>query len=396
MSGAIYADDTIDIENVQLVTSPFIVGLNVTVLDVQSVASQAGAQGNTLSVDAILGNVNVSNTQTVEASGVAESIVNLNSASYGATSVAYALGNSATITTCCDNIIANSTQIVGSGHEIAAASTLTVENWAMNPSTSALATANAISTQTWYGTALNTNITQQNQANVISDAHIGGGGLLADSASVVSTAIANTGFAGGEQTTVIANVDQDSHGQFVQATGSISSPSVEDTWIATTATGNNFGIENSYGFVSSNVDQHNSADVRAQTDVNVGTWENYNSATSYAVGNSNLTSNIGSDIYINNLQLNEGGGIEATTNFDGTSAGGVGYDTQVVSAAAFGNAVSGYVCSDCGGGITANNNQTNSAQISANASITSGDNGTIIGSATAIGNTATFHTVTGQ
>jgi hypothetical protein len=398
LSVASYADDTTDINNKQvLLGDPFLSFLNVTVGDVDTVAGQADALGNTLSVDYTTGSVNVTNDQSVSTSGQAESVVNVDIATQGASSNATAIANSATITTCCGNITSDSTQFVGAGIEIGAVSNLNVTNWAMNPSTSALAVGNAISTQTWYGTSLTSIIDQKNQAGIKSEAFIDGGGLLADSATVVSTAIANTGFAGGEQTTTIVDVDQFSHGPIVQALGGVNSPNVEDVFVATTATGNNFSIENSFGFVQSDVYQEQAAYVRAQTDVSVGNWENNNAATSYAVGNSNLTSNIGSDIFLTNVQLNVGGGVEAVTNYAGGSSGGVGgADTQLVSSAAIGNAVSGYLCGNCGGGITASNTQTNSATVTSTTNITSGNGGTIVGTASAVGNSATYHSTTGD
>jgi len=397
MSAASYADDTTDIENIQFLNvGPFDSTVILLVEDVETVAGQAGVLGNTLSVDYTLGNVNVSNSQTLDASGYAESVVDVNIATVGATSTAYAFGNSATISTCCGNIVSNSTQIVAAGNLIGAESDLNILNWAMNPNSSAIATANAISTTTAYGAVLDSTIVQDNEASVTSRSLIDAGGVFADSATVVSTAIANTGFAGGGQTTTTVNVNQTSNGPMVRAIGGLFGPSVEDAIVATIATGNNFSIENSYGVVRSDVTQENSAYINAQTDVDMGVWGNYNSASAYAIANSNLVSNIGDDIFVDNIQLNTGD-VEALAEFASSGAGGVGYSpVQVVSSAAFGNAVSGYVCSVCNGAITANNNQTNSASITSTTNITASNGGNVIGTATAIGNSATFHSNTGN
>ncbi len=396
MSAASFADDTIEVENVQLLdTGPFDSLLNVVVDEVQTVAGQAGALGNTLLVDYSLGNVNVNNSQTLRASGFAESVVDVTIATDSASANSFGLGNSATITTCCGNVSSNSTQTVDAGYTIGAETDLNVYNWAMNPDVSALASANAISTQTTYGGLIDSTITQSNQATITSRALIDAGGLFADSATVASTAIANTGFAGGEQTTTLVSVNQNSAGPTVRAIGGLFGPSVEDSIVATTATGNNFSIENSYGYVNSEVNQENSAYINAQTDVDIGIWGNTNAVSSYAIGNSNLTSNIGSDVYIDNVQLNTGD-IEALTEFNGTDAGGVGQATQIISSAAFGNAVSGYLCSVCGGNMTANNNQNNSASVTTTTTVIAGNGGTVIGSATAVGNSATFQASSGE
>ncbi|PHR52376.1 MAG: hypothetical protein COA47_17850 [Robiginitomaculum sp.] len=394
---ASYADDTTDIDNTQLLADgPYIALLNQTVGDVSETAGQVSALGNTLSVDITNGDTIVSNTQTVEtSSGYAESVLNADSASWTAASNATAIANSATITTCCGSIDATSTQTVGPNQSVGANAALHVNDWALNASAAALATGNAIDLQTWFGPSLDGVITQTNEATIMSDAHIEGG-IMADSAIVAATAIANTGFAGGEATTTYIFTEQLSHGSKVHARASLDSPDVEDATVATTATGNNFVIENSFGFVQADHWQDNSSQIVATTDVNVGVWNGSNTASSYAVGNTNLTSNIGSDILLDNVQVNAGIGVEATTNFTGGSAGGVGFDQQIVSAAAFGNAVTAFVCPICGGGITANNNQTNSADITATTTVNAGSGNTVVGSATAIGNSATFLTTSGH
>ncbi len=398
LSVASYADDTTDIDNTQLLADgPYIALLNQTVGDVSEAAGQVSALGNTLSVDITNGDTHVSNTQTVNtSSGYAESVLNVDSATWTATSGATAIANSATITTCCGSIDATSNQTVGPNQSVGSNAVLHVDDWALNASAAALSTGNAIDLQTWFGPALDGVVEQTNNAMIMSDAHIDGGGIMADSAIVASTAIANTGFAGGEATTTTILTEQLSHGSKVHAIASLDSPDVEDATVATTATGNNFVIENSFGFVQADHWQDNSSHIVATTDVNVGEWNGSNTASSYAVGNTNLTSNIGSDILLDNVQVNSGIGVEATTNFTGGSAGGVGFDQQIVSAAAFGNAMSGFVCSTCGGGITANNNQTNSADIAATATVNVGSGNTVIGTATAVGNSATFHTVSGH
>ncbi|VAV93884.1 hypothetical protein MNBD_ALPHA06-1750 [hydrothermal vent metagenome] len=396
LSAPAFADGTNDgvIENVQLNTNPFLASLNVTVGDVVDAAGQVTALGNTLNVEIDTSSATVINNQTVNASGFAESVVNVGLVSWQATSSATTIGNSATITTCCDALDVNSVQYTEVGTSMGAVSNLNVSDWAATVSTSALATGNAIEATTWTGASLNTFIDQTNNSQVTSEAFLDGGGQIGVNAVIASTAIANTGLVGGEQTTTLTKIDQLSYGPEVTATGGIGgafTPDVEDTVVAVTATGNNLVIENSYGFVSSDVFQDNTATITAQTDINVNTWFGSNSATSYAVGNSNFNSNVGSDILIDNVQFNAGGGVTAITNFNGGNAGGVGdYDGQVISSAAFGNAFSAYNCGACGGGISGTNFQNNSASITSTTSINSGSGGSVIGTATAIGNTATF------
>lgn len=398
MSTPSFADDTIDVDNNQDLNSDFLAENNVTVGDVQSAEANAGAYGNTLSVDYETGNVAVQNNQTLNASGSSSAVIDMDSADTSASASASTVGNSATITTCCNGIDANSTQTVGAGQSMSAEAGINMTGWAMNPAVSALAVANSQSTETTYGTALNHTLDQSSQANVYSDAYIQGGGAVADSATIASTAIGNSGFAGGGQTTLYSDVDQANHGNVVQATTYLDTPNVEDAVVASTATGNNFNIENSWGYVQSDVNQENSSYVHARTEGNVGTWNNPNTASAYAVGNSNITSNIGSDVYIDNVQFNDGGGVESvvTWNAGDISGGGVGNDVWTTNSTAIGNAVSGYICGTCQpGGMTANNNQVNNASVTSTSSV-SVSGGSVVSSVMAVGNSATFHSTGGN
>jgi hypothetical protein len=87
------------------------------------------------------------------------------------------------------------------------------------------------------------------------------------------------------------------------------------------------------------------------------------------------------------LQTNEGGGVEVIASLDGNT----GYDA-VASSTAMGNAVTGYVCSDCSGKMTVNNNQTNSADIGARTTVSVTNSGrSVVGVSTATGNNASFY-----
>ena len=57
-----------------------------------------------------------------------------------------------------------------------------------------------------------------------------------------------------------------------------------------------------------------------------------------------------------------------------------------------GNAVTGYACSQCGGDVNVNNNQTNSGNVTATATTTiNGSGRNVIAGANAVGNAATFY-----
>ena len=96
------------------------------------------------------------------------------------------------------------------------------------------------------------------------------------------------------------------------------------------------------------------------------------------------------DIYLSldNTQINTGG-VEAVATFQGNT----GYDAYV-GADAIGNAVTGSVCSTCGGEVNVTNTQVNSGDVSAVVNVgagrTGGSRAAVVG-ANAVGNSATFY-----
>jgi hypothetical protein len=401
LCGAAFAGDTTEpkkteVINVQLDNDPFNAGLNVVAGDVASVLGAATALGNTLSVLVDTGDLALNNTQTLNGAGTSESIINVSSASQSLDSIATTFGNSATITTCCGTIDAVSVQTTGADATQSAVSEVNIDNWAMNATSSATAVANAVTYETWGGERITGWAGQTNNASVFSDASITGS-LLADSATATSTSIGNSASAGGENTTPDVDANQNNLGARIEARASISTADGEDVISTATATGNAYNVENSFGYTRVVSGQYNTAQIDARSDVTLDNWEGWNASSAYAVANSTLASVIGADLDMTVIQDNEGG-VNATATFNGGDAhGGVG-DTNftdfVTSSTAFGNAVSGYVCSVCGGGITVNNRQTNSGAITATTTVNSGSGGSLIATATAVGNSATFHTVT--
>ncbi len=360
-----------------------------------SVTGAATALGNTLSVLVDTGDLALGNTQTLNGAGRSESIITVNSASESLDSLATTFGNSATITTCCGTIDAVSEQTVGANASMTAISNVTADNWAFNPTSTATAVANAISYETWDGARITGWAGQTNNGSVFSEATLDAG-FLADSATATATSIGNSANAGGENTTLDVDANQYNYGPNISAWTSISSANGEDVISTATATGNAYNIENAFGFAKVVSGQDNTAQIEAHSDVTLDLWEGWNASTAYAVANSTLASNIGSDLEITTIQYNDGGVDAYATFTGGTANGGVGDDNItdfVASATAFGNAVSGFVCATCGGGIAANNRQTNSGNINASTTITTGSGGAIIGTATAVGNSATYHTV---
>jgi len=151
------------------------------------------------------------------------------------------------------------------------------------------------------------------------------------------------------------------------------------------ATANQSVLYNQGGSVVVTTDQSNLSQVRSTT---VVTAYDYGAATANAAGTANEVSIGNNDRYveIDNAQVNSGG-VEVTSEF----AGAFGYDVRV-GAEATGNAVTGYACSECEGQMVVTNDQTNSGPVSARSTTTiQGSARSVVTSATATGNTATFY-----
>jgi len=180
-------------------------------------------------------------------------------------------------------------------------------------------------------------------------------------------------------------IDQTSSGDFIEAEASANTGNGWDLAARARAVANSANLYNSGGSVVTTSNQDNSAFVRAAATT---TAYDYGRAQAYARGAANELSVGNNDIYveIDNTQINTGG-VDVSATFSGTN----GYDVYV-GAEAVGNSVTGYACSECQGYLEARNTQTNSGDVSAQAStVVAGSNRAVISSATATGNSATFY-----
>lgn len=194
---------------------------------------------------------------------------------------------------------------------------------------------------------------------------------------------------GQGQSTATLVVGQTNSGQTTQGAIFVSLGDSELTQTDATAIGNNLDASNTGGPLGLTDSQDNESFVHAQS---VETSYEFGGAvvTSDGVGNAAFAGDIGGATTMNNTQVN-GEGVESTASF--ASAGSPGYDVSV-SSTATGNAVTGFACSQCGGGVmNATSNQTNLGDIQASSQVglASGAR-SVRGVATAVGNTATFYT----
>lgn len=229
-------------------------------------------------------------------------------------------------------------------------------------------------------------ISQSTTANVLAD----GGAIVqyasGTSAITATTAGNNINISGANQSAVRAITDQANTAQVTQASKFTAYGNSYLSATTATATGNNLAVQNEGPLADVTSNQWNTSYVRGQAE---GTSYLFGAAqtSAYAAGNSSQVNNVGSELVLDNLQTNTGGGVEATASFSGQD----GYDA-VTTATAMGNAVTGYACSRCNGRMTVTNTQNNSADVGASSSTTIASSGRqVTGVSTAIGNNASFN-----
>lgn len=196
---------------------------------------------------------------------------------------------------------------------------------------------------------------------------------------------------GSASTTSTVNADytQTSTGAQSQATADVYQYQGYGVTAATTAAANSATVANEWGYAQIRGRQRSSTNVAADTRVTLGQWDGTASVSAYGVGNATLATNVGSDMVLDVDQLNTGG-VDANAQFNASSGDG---GDVVLASTAIGNAVTGYVCSQCGdAALTATVNQVNGGNITSTGSISVNGAGAFYGSASAIGNSATFIT----
>lgn len=228
-------------------------------------------------------------------------------------------------------------------------------------------------------------VSQNNQADVAAD----GGAIIqyvAGTAVVAGTAAGNNiDLSGANQSAARVITDQNNGAANVTATKFAAYGNSNITVTAATASGNNLNAANEGTLLDVTSNQYNTAYVRAQAEESSYEF-GAAQATAYGVGNSVMAGNYGPGLVLDNVQVNDGGGVEVIASFQGNN----GYDGGA-SATAIGNAVTGYVCNQCSGSMTVANTQTNNVDIGARSTISmTGGGRSLVGVATATGNNATF------
>ncbi|MBI1339949.1 hypothetical protein GC169_07040 [bacterium] len=209
--------------------------------------------------------------------------------------------------------------------------------------------------------------------------------------TAVSAASANSFALRGRTSTIDARLAQSSTGPTVTASTDVFQMRGHDVVAASNATANSAVIDSAWGYASVAGEQTNASYVRGETVVTLRDWEGVAAVSGAGVGNSAMITNVGSDARADLSQTNLGGvdGVASFTGGAGANDGGA----VVLNAAAVGNSFTGWVCSACGDArLQGAVSQTNGGSITATGTITSPGVGGAIGSATAVGNSATYIT----
>jgi hypothetical protein len=229
-------------------------------------------------------------------------------------------------------------------------------------------------------------VSQSTTANVIADGSAVAGYVSGTSAVTATTAGNNINIQGGNQSALRAVTDQANTSALTQAGKYTAYGNSYLTATTATATGNNLAVQNEGPLSDVTTHQWNTSSVNGEATA-TSTLFGAAQTTAYAAGNSAQVNNVGTELVLDNLQTNTGGGVEATASFTGQD----GYDA-VTSATAMGNAVTGYACSRCNGRMTVTNTQSNDANIVSTSSTTVNSTGRqVTGVSTAIGNNASFN-----
>jgi hypothetical protein len=215
-------------------------------------------------------------------------------------------------------------------------------------------------------------------------------GVIEGQAVSGAIASANNLTVGGETATILTATTQNATGASVTARSDLYAGYATDASGNATANANTATIDNQWGYVNAAIEQNATADVAADSYVTLGgDFTGFASAGAYGVGNQASVSNVGSDTVMDVAQAN-GGDVSANAALAGDGGG-----MALASSAAYGNTITGSLCTDCDGsgvvpGLTATSSQANDGNVYSSSVIRTTGAATIGATSTAIGNAATY------
>lgn len=350
------------------------------------VTVSTSATGNTLSGAVETGHLTVDSEQELQGDVAAETTLVLNGDTDGyVTAVTQANGNYLAGGAYGGDLTLDATQTVGSTRieavsDLSGGTARLIEGDRIETS----ATANTVALAARDG-HIDGAIRQDTAATLFSSNYVAVQYAPAET-EVSSQALGNVAaYTGTAPASQELRLTQSNTGTLVQAGTSANAGNAWDLAGRARAGGNQGVFANSGGSSVVEAQQDNAAQVWAESIV---TSYDYGRATSHAQASGNTLSVGNEDIYvrIDNSQFNSGG-VQADASFTGA----YGYDAYV-GADAVGNSVTGYACAECGATLQADNDQTNTGDVSATARTTvSGDGRAVITGANATGNAANFY-----
>lgn len=345
----------------------------------------AVASGNAVTTTQEDNDTNLASTQHMDGDTSAEANATIWTATgnVAITSAAVSNGGTATIADGSSDIDA---QQLGHGD---ANATVTLRNgYSLNAATSASASNNtaAVSAQ---DAALRLLMNQESVGSVNASTEMDVD-IVEDQAVSGAIASANNLSVGGETATVLNATRQNASGGSVTARVDLYAGYATDASGNATANANSVTIDNQWGYVNAAIEQNSNATVSADSYVTLGSdFTGFASAGAYGVGNHTTVANIGSDTVMDVAQSN-GGDVYANAALD---AGGGGM--ALASSAAYGNSITGALCTDCDAtgqvpGLYASSNQVNDGNVYSSSTIRTTGANTVGATSTAIGNAATY------
>lgn len=305
------------------------------------------------------------------------------------TAVTSAYGNTAQAEACCGGLDVGFTQTVTTGgHAITADGSVTTVQGLGTLTMASTATANVIGAGAINGPITLRGI-QDNAATVNSWSR-GSACCNTGSITVGSTAAANSLATTSTTSTVYTTASQYNSG-FVSSTSDHWTNSGRIITSATQGTGNSITMFNEWGYTDLRGSQTNDAPVVSRGYLTANNYVEAATAGATGQANSAIVSSQGADALVDLVQVNTlAGGVEVLADFNASSpTGGVGQAT----ATAAGNSLTAYACSSCGQNqvkIEGFATQINDGSVTALVTMGAGTSGTLLGQATAVGNTANF------
>lgn len=223
------------------------------------------------------------------------------------------------------------------------------------------------------------NATSEMDADIVEDQAVSGAIASANNLSI-----------GGETATVLNATRQDASGGSVTARSDLYAGYATDASGNATANANSVTIDNQWGYVNAAIEQNSTATVSADSYVTLGNdFAGFASAGAYGVGNQATVANVGSDTVMDVAQSN-GGDVYANAALVGEDGG-----MALASSAAYGNSITGSLCTDCDAsgavpGLYASSNQVNDGNVYSSSTVRTTGANVIGATSTAVGNAATY------